>query len=70
MSRITSWNHSFELVESVLWKIVTMKRVVQRGGGGGNSSTVHEQNKKEIKDHAYNNFVYLNHENKQVRYSF
>ena len=49
-----------------------MKRVAKeggRGGGGGVSSTVHEQNKKKTKDHAFNNFVYLNHENKQVRYS-
>ena len=53
MSRITTcWNHSFELVESVLWKIITMKRVVQGRGGGWVSSTVHEQNKKKIKDHA------------------
>ena len=37
---------------------------------GGVSNTVREQNKKKIKDDAYNNFVYLNHENKQVRYSF
>ena len=34
----------------------------------GVSGTVHER--KKIEDHGYKNFVFLNHENKQVRYCF
>ena len=42
-------------------------RVIQ---GGGVSTMVHEQKKWRITDHGYNNFVFPNHENKQVRYFF
>lgn len=40
------------------------------GRTGGVSRTVHEQKKQRITDHGYQNFIFPNHENKQVRYSF
>ena len=42
------------------------KRVVQ----GGLWQSVYELKKERITDHRYKNFVFLNHENKQMRYSF
>ena len=42
----------------------------KEGRTGGISRTVHEQKKQRITDHGYQNFIFPNHENKQVRYSF
>ena len=40
------------------------------GGGGGLYGTVNERKKLRITDHRYKNFVFPNHDNKQVSYSF
>ena len=40
------------------------------GRTGGVCRTVHEQKKQRITDHGYQNFIFPNHGNKQVRYSF
>ena len=39
-------------------------------GGGGGVGLRHGLRMETIKDHGYKNFVFLNHENKQVRCSF
>ena len=52
----------------MLFKLL-MRLYKGRGGGGGSSSRIHEQKKQQqITDHGYQNFISLNHENKQVRY--
>ena len=41
-----------------------------RDEGGVIIGTVHGYKKKRITDHGYKSFVFRNHENKQVQYSF
>ena len=42
-----------------------------RTGGGSPARFTNRKNRGSlITDHGYNNFVFPNHENKQVRYSF
>ena len=47
-----------------------MKTNIEEGRTGGVSGTIHKRKTLRITDHGYNNFVFPNHENKQVRNSF
>lgn len=49
---------------------IEARTVFTEGRTGGVCRTVHEQKKQRITDHGYQNFIFPNHGNKQVRYSF
>ena len=53
-----------------MWALGTKLKKAVINEHGGVSGTVHEQKKYRITDYGHKNFVFPNHENRRVRYTF